>query len=465
MSPYSYQSINQTSIAPIYPAKPGSVARQPNQCSTAKSRKQFRNINRPWGNAISMGERPNQRYVSSDINHWQSQFRPTGPPFTSLSTDEASMRKCLAYGHKPDSNPLYSNCESEALATRPTRPHHSHWQFKSNVLQLLPHLCGLLWDLSPWGHRSQYITFNSINKEYTIVNRRKWVHKGYGTGPRLRTLPHRNEVLQCAGCQNWILVDQPDREELKADQVQYSIWQIPLHAFAIWCAPSPRQVPQGSWWDVEWLRGVAGIVYRHSKDQDANLWQVLRRSREGALNPEKCTICVQSESFFWKPLDCRWSEARSKKSSHYEDEPPANKAELQTILGKVNYSARFTLGLSETTAPLWEMLEGANGSSWESQWESTFQKIKDVITQEPGLVLAYFEQKKEVTLQGDASRSGLGTTLIEDDRSFEAGAMVQRQRVSPYVVYCIMSRGGLVSPACAPKQGTLSYLLHPWTGM
>ena len=38
------QSINQTSIAPISPAKPDSVARQPNQCSTAKSRKQFRKL-------------------------------------------------------------------------------------------------------------------------------------------------------------------------------------------------------------------------------------------------------------------------------------------------------------------------------------------------------------------------------------------------------------------------------------
>ena len=33
-----YQSIKQTSIVPISPAKPGSVARKPNQCSTAKSR-------------------------------------------------------------------------------------------------------------------------------------------------------------------------------------------------------------------------------------------------------------------------------------------------------------------------------------------------------------------------------------------------------------------------------------------
>ena len=49
------RSINQTSIAPISPAKPGSVARQPNQCSTAKSRKHFRNINRPWGVMVSNG--------------------------------------------------------------------------------------------------------------------------------------------------------------------------------------------------------------------------------------------------------------------------------------------------------------------------------------------------------------------------------------------------------------------------
>ena len=49
------QSSNQTSITPISPAKPGSVVRQPNLCSTAKSRKQFHNINRPWGMPVSMG--------------------------------------------------------------------------------------------------------------------------------------------------------------------------------------------------------------------------------------------------------------------------------------------------------------------------------------------------------------------------------------------------------------------------
>ena len=44
------------SIVPISSAKPGSVVRQPNQCSTAKSKKQFHNINRPWSMTVSVGE-------------------------------------------------------------------------------------------------------------------------------------------------------------------------------------------------------------------------------------------------------------------------------------------------------------------------------------------------------------------------------------------------------------------------
>ena len=46
-TPGHYQSINLISKAPISPAKPGLVTWQPSQCSTAKSRKQFCNMNRP----------------------------------------------------------------------------------------------------------------------------------------------------------------------------------------------------------------------------------------------------------------------------------------------------------------------------------------------------------------------------------------------------------------------------------
>ena len=62
-----YQSINQTSIAPISPTKSGSVAPQPDQCSSAKSMKLFCNINRRSGARCLRrrggGRRPSQKDV------------------------------------------------------------------------------------------------------------------------------------------------------------------------------------------------------------------------------------------------------------------------------------------------------------------------------------------------------------------------------------------------------------------
>ena len=63
---YSYEtSINQISIAS---PKPGSVARELNWCSAAKSMKQFRNINRLLCVPVSMRERPSLRDVFSDVS-------------------------------------------------------------------------------------------------------------------------------------------------------------------------------------------------------------------------------------------------------------------------------------------------------------------------------------------------------------------------------------------------------------
>ena len=61
---YINETINQLSKAPISLTKPGSVARQPNGCSTAKSMKQFRNIDRSSGMLVSLRERPSERDVT-----------------------------------------------------------------------------------------------------------------------------------------------------------------------------------------------------------------------------------------------------------------------------------------------------------------------------------------------------------------------------------------------------------------
>ena len=57
--------------------------------------------------------------------------------------------------------------------------------------------------------------------------------------------------------------------------------------------------------------------------------------------------------------------------------------------------------------------------AWITPQQESFQKVKDILTQTPGPVLAYFDPSKELILQVDASKYGLGTTLIQEDRPFD----------------------------------------------
>ena len=49
---------------------------------------------------------------------------------------------------------------------------------------------------------------------------------------------------------------------------------------------------------------------------------------------------------------------------------------------------------------------------WDKEQES-FQKVKEVITSTPGPVLSYFDPQKVTTLQVDASKYGLGATIMQ----------------------------------------------------
>lgn len=72
------------------------------------------------------------------------------------------------------------------------------------------------------------------------------------------------------------------------------------------------------------------------------------------------------------------------------------------ILGMVNYLARFAPNLAEVTAALRHLLRRDTEFIWDTTREKVFQLMKDTIMVEPGPVLAYFDPKKEVTLQVDA---------------------------------------------------------------
>ncbi|KAL6462444.1 hypothetical protein MHYP_G00288660 [Metynnis hypsauchen] len=175
----------------------------------------------------------------------------------------------------------------------------------------------------------------------------------------------------------------------------------------------------------EGLQGIAAIVddilvYGRTKEEhDVNLRAMLERTRERGikLNEDKSVICVTEVSYFGHRLTREGIRPDpSKVKAIREMAPPRSKTELETILGMVTYLSRFAPRLSETTAPLRQLLKESSEFVWDSNHDIAFQQVKDLLTQEPGPVLTYFDPTKDVKLQVDASKCGLGAVLLQEEK-------------------------------------------------
>ena len=78
----------------------------------------------------------------------------------------------------------------------------------------------------------------------------------------------------------------------------------------------------------------------------------------------------------------------------------------------INYLKKFSPVLSELSDPLRRLCKSGVKWAWESEQQSAFEAIKQVITTLP--VLAYFDKTKKHTIQCDASKKGLAAVLLQE---------------------------------------------------
>ena len=173
----------------------------------------------------------------------------------------------------------------------------------------------------------------------------------------------------------------------------------------------------------EGLKGVVGIgddiiVYgENDADHDANLIDMMERThdRGPGLNIDKCRIRQPRLKFFGNYLTQNGLEPDPDKvAAITKMEPPKSSAELQTLLGMANYLGRFTRSLSTITAPLRQLLKKDVPFEWHHEHQKAFEKLKSAITSSE--TLAYFDPQKDIVLQTDASKGGLGCALLQDGR-------------------------------------------------
>ena len=172
---------------------------------------------------------------------------------------------------------------------------------------------------------------------------------------------------------------------------------------------------------IEGLKGVEVIaddflIYGNDdKEHDENLRSFMLRCRERhlVLNSEKVRYKLDEVRYMGCLITANGMMPDPRKIDAIVGMPlPADVAGVRRLLGTVQYLGKFVQGLSELTAPLRELIRKDNEFDWSESHTKAVQAIHAKLSTAP--VLRYYDVNKEVTIQADASMSGLGAALMQD---------------------------------------------------
>ena len=168
----------------------------------------------------------------------------------------------------------------------------------------------------------------------------------------------------------------------------------------------------------EGVIGIADDIVIYGKDDEDHDWKLHRfmqvTSQHGLVfNREKCKVKKDSVTFFGTVYGANGTHPDPKKvDAIHEMPPPENQTQLQQFLGMVTYLSPFIPSLSTHIAPLWELLKKDSEFMWNTNYQEAFNQIKQLVCKDT--TLWYFDVQKPVTVQVDASKKGLGATLLQD---------------------------------------------------
>ena len=179
---------------------------------------------------------------------------------------------------------------------------------------------------------------------------------------------------------------------------------------------------------------IADDVKIHGQDEathDKHLIQVLNQCRKVGLklNADKCIFKATFIPFFGHVISDQGIKPDPKKMDVIKTmTTPTSKLELQSFLGLCNYLAVYVPSLSSVLQPLCELTKKNADFQWNSQYDTLYQCAKDHIL-ENWKTLCYYDPDLPVSLETDASQSGLGAVLLQEGRpiSFMSKAFTDTQ--------------------------------------
>ena len=168
---------------------------------------------------------------------------------------------------------------------------------------------------------------------------------------------------------------------------------------------------------LEGIKAVADdiIVWGESEaEHDRRVRALLQRCRERGikLNYEKLKHKQTEVEYMGHRLTDQGLKADPEKLKAIQEMPaPTDKEGVMRILGTCNYLQQFAPHLSDSTAPLRELLKKDVEFMWDTPQQRAYEEVKQKLSSPP--VLRYFDPKLTTTLQCDASQKGLGASILQ----------------------------------------------------
>lgn len=159
------------------------------------------------------------------------------------------------------------------------------------------------------------------------------------------------------------------------------------------------------------------ISGKTEEEHDASMAEVMRRAKQHNItfNSEKMQYKKKEITFMGHIISEGSIKINEKnKESISKMKTPVDKDGVHRFLGLLKYVARFIPNLSSQTAALRNLTQNNVTFKWEEKHEEEFKKLKSFILSEQ--VLAIYDPSKDVIIETDASKNGLGCVISQEGR-------------------------------------------------
>ena len=155
-------------------------------------------------------------------------------------------------------------------------------------------------------------------------------------------------------------------------------------------------------------------------DHERNLRELQKRcsQRNIMLNDEKSVLQKTQVKFMGHMITTEGVQADQSKVEVILNMPaPTDVHRVKRFCGMIQYLSKFLPNLASDLQPIRELTRTNVDWNWSTECEEAFIKVKKKITEAP--LLIYFNPDKELVLQVDSSKDGLGAALLQDGKPIE----------------------------------------------